>query len=66
MGCLGLDALIYYCKLEIKYCSYYHRHQISRCGRLTFAMTQINKALDHVVYQAKQVLEEWKKTIGTC
>jgi hypothetical protein len=27
VGCLGLYALKYYCKLEIEYCSYYH-HQI--------------------------------------
>jgi hypothetical protein len=29
-------------------------------------MTPIIKAPNHLVNQAKQVLEEWKKTIGTC
>jgi hypothetical protein len=66
VDCLGLYGLKYYCKLEIKYCNYYHRHQITRCGRPTFAMTPISEALDHVVNQAKQILKEWKKTIGTC
>jgi hypothetical protein len=66
MGCLGLYALKYYCKLEIEYCNYYHCHQITRCGHLTFAMTPIGEALYHVVSQAKQVFKEWRKTIGTC
>jgi hypothetical protein len=45
---------------------YYHRHQIATCGCLTFAITPISEAPDHVVSQTKQVLEEWKKTIRTC
>jgi hypothetical protein len=66
MGCLGLYALRYYYKLEIKYCNYYHHHQITRCGCLTFIMTPISKIPDHVVNKTKQVLEKWKKTIGIC
>jgi len=32
VGCLRLYALRYYCRLEIKYYSHYHHHQIARCG----------------------------------
>jgi hypothetical protein len=46
---LGLYALRYYYRLEIEYCSYYHRHQIARCGRLTFAMMPIIETSGHVV-----------------
>jgi hypothetical protein len=49
MGYLGLYALRYYCRLEIKYCNYYHHHQIIECGHQTFVMTPFNEALDHVV-----------------
>ncbi len=49
VGCLGLYALRYYCRLEIEYCSYYHCHQITTCGHSTFAMMPISEALDHVV-----------------
>jgi hypothetical protein len=66
MGYLGLYALKYYCRLKIEYCSYYHRHQIVICGHLTFVMTLISKVPNHVMSQEKQVLEEWKKTIGIC
>ncbi len=66
MGCLGLYALRYYYRLEIKYCSYYHCHQIARCGCPTFTMTPISEAPDHVVNRVKQILEEWKKKTETC
>jgi hypothetical protein len=33
----------------VKALDYYHCHQIAKCGRLTFAMTPISEALDHVV-----------------
>jgi len=66
MGYLGLYALRYYCRLEIKYCSYYHHHQIAKCGCQTFIMTLVIEAPNHVVSQTKQVFKEWKKKIGTC
>jgi len=66
VGYLGLYALRYYWRLEIEYCSYYHCHQIAKCGCLTFTMTPISKTLNHVVNRAKQVLEEWRKIIETC
>jgi hypothetical protein len=49
IGYLGLYALRYYYRLEIKYYNYYHCHQITRCGHLTFTMTPTSEVSDHVV-----------------
>jgi hypothetical protein len=51
VGCLGFYALRYYYWLEYAYWEYYHQHQIVVSNRQTFAITQMETILDHVVSQ---------------
>ncbi len=49
VGCLGFYVLKYYCRLKFAYQEYYHQQKIVISSILTFAMTQMETILDHVV-----------------
>ncbi len=66
VGCLGLHALRYYCRLEYAYQKYYHQHQIVVSNKPTFAITQMETISDHVVNQAFVEPEWWKQLMDYC
>jgi hypothetical protein len=63
---MGFYALRYYYRLEYAHQEYYHQHQIVVSNKPTFAMTQMETILDHVVSRVHAKPKQWKQLMDYC